>query len=165
MSEVYRKIGVEDLALGKIYRIGKYEFTLEGVHGNYYFHNLGGSSNDIAYEQFGLSREDIFKIVGYESSGDFPVLRTLSDVANVYNYFLSESIRVISKTIELLDGDELTVPLEIESQEHWDSIRSKLKKAGFTWSDGENLCEVFSECHDFPSYIDQTGDLKINILE
>jgi hypothetical protein len=83
----------------------------------------------------------------------------------VYNYFLSESIRVISKTIELLDGDELTVPLEIESQEHWDSIRSKLKKAGFTWSDGENLCEVFSECHDFPSYIDQTGDLKINILE
>jgi hypothetical protein len=153
----------ELVANSTVYKIGDYSFRLSGGNKSYYFYNISGRAHEKVYTQFGLTAEDIFKVVGYRTQSGFPNLRTLSDVAKVYNYLYSKWLEGNQRKIKLSTGEEINIPLLIESQEHWDSIWPKLKETGFKWADGEELDSVFSYCHDFPESIDQSEDLKLVI--
>jgi hypothetical protein len=55
--------------------------------------------------------------------------------------------------IKFSDSEELTLPHQVQSQEEWDTLWPKLKATGLKWGDGDELDSFFSECHEFPEYI------------
>ena len=157
----YQRLKAEDFISGRSYKIGDLHYGLTTFSG-YYFNSPTGYNSDI-YEKLGLSREEVDEFIGYKTMGDCPVLKSRKDVARFYNWLNDKWFELNGDKIDLGNGDSIILPYEIKSQEDWDSIWPKLKKAGFVWSDGEDLNEIFSECHDFPQFITQLGSLKLTI--
>lgn len=166
----FKEITVDELRTGDKFVIGDYKCTLHG-HERYFFVLNGGeksSSNSSLYEQFGITRSELDAFLEYKTSGGFPEV-AIGDLAKLYNWFYEKwkahkyTKKVIEKSITLDGGEVLILPLNVESQNHWDIIWPKLKKIGFTWADGDELDSFFSGCHEFPEHIDQQSDLKLII--
>ena len=154
-------LDVDDFEVGKSYIVGYQKYTLVQSGGYYYFNN-GKGPNEEVYEKCGVTRLEIDEFLGYHATGQCPEVE-IQDLVRLYNWLNERYWKSDLNEIELGDGDSIFLPYEVKSQEDWDSIWPKLKKAGFTWSDGEEINEIFSECHDFPEFIDQKDSLKIII--
>ena len=90
---------MEKLEIGKYYKIGKYDKCRIG--GNYFLCSDDIENNNI-YTQFGITKEDIYKILGYTSFGIFPTCKSLEDLQKVYEYMMSKdpnNKKTINKTI------------------------------------------------------------------
>jgi hypothetical protein len=163
----FREITADELRPGRYYEIGDYKCKLHG-HDVFFFTTSGG--NDLIFKQFGIARPEINNFIGEPTAGDFPEV-SKEVLVKLYNWFYEKwsmqecSKKITEKFIPLADGETLTLPLNVESQEHWDEVWPKLKKVGFTWADGDELDSFFSECHVFPEHIDQQSDLKLIIDE
>ena len=112
---------MEKLEIGKYYKIGKYDKCRIG--GNYFLCSDDIENNNI-YTQFGITKEDIYKILGYTSFGIFPTCKSLEDLQKVYEYMMSKDPNN-KKTINV---EDLKYPhvIHITNQEQWNTLsRSK----------------------------------------
>jgi hypothetical protein len=168
----FRKITIKELIPHLHYQIGKFTFILSPARDKYYFQRIDGLGNDIAFTQFGISRTEILDFIGVYANGEFPEI-SLEKMEKVYNWLHDRWMEIEGiqeteavKTEVTLDGGEIILfPLSIESQEHWHTTWQKLSKSGFRWADGDELDDLFSECHEFPAHIDYVNDQKITIHE
>jgi hypothetical protein len=153
------KLEEKDLECGKIYKIGDIECSLikRDFSENYFFNNPGGS-NTLIYLDCGVTRKEVDDFIGIDTHGVFPEL-SLPEIAKLYNWLNDKWRRLNNPPIELDEESHIIFPHEVQSQEDWDSLWPKLKKVGFTWSDGEEITAEFSECHDFPQHIENHGDI------
>jgi len=78
---------MEKLEIGKNYKIGKYDKCRIG--GNYFLCSDDIENTNI-YTQFGITKEDIYKILGYTPFGIFPTCKSLEDLQKVYEYIMSK---------------------------------------------------------------------------
>lgn len=168
----------QDEVPGKSYKLCGLKFLLTPTGSTYYFNIVDtGDLEDTPaskehgichYSDFfgpdGMIRSEIDHMLGYETRGYSPEVHTLWEVAQLYNFINQKWYDVNKLCIKGEITEHLIeLPYKVESQEDWDRVWPILKKAGFTWSDGEELNEIFSECHDFPELILQVSDLKISI--
>jgi hypothetical protein len=162
----FRRLDAGDFEVGGTYKIGNLQYELSRKWDFYFKSPIRGDNRGV-YINSGLSRREVDDFIGYYTLGDSPEVRNLDDVARLYNFLNEKWWELNGQKIDLPDGDNFVFPYEVQSQEDWNSLWPKLKKAGFTWSDGEDLNEIFSECHDFPEKISvtETDKLKINIQE
>lgn len=172
MEDILKKLDRSDFIVGQSYKIGKISCRLnENGSGKFYFHQ-GNGFNSIIYEQCGVTEDEVMEFLGYTAVGSFPEI-PLKDIPRIYNWLnerwaIREGLVTMKdlypySEFDLGDGEIINFPYVVKSQEDWDQVWPKLKKAGFTWSDGEELNEIFSECHDFPESVDQKDSLKLVI--
>jgi hypothetical protein len=165
---------------GVYYQLCGHTFALNSSHFGWYLNRIGGDHNTIsespAGSEFnirdiegligpgGYIRQDIDDFLGYRTRGFMPEVKSLEDVAKLYNFIGQRWIylnKIANKGV--ISDDLIKLPYEVQSQGDWDRVWPILKKAGFTWTDGEELDHNFSECHEFPEIIEQESDLKISI--
>jgi len=164
----FKEITADELVCGNYYKIGDCDCRLL-ESGGFFFSNRSGG-NDRIFKQFEITRVEIIQFIGYPTAGDFPEVPK-HVLVKLYNWFYEKwsareyPKKITENFIQLANGETLTLPLNVESQDHWDIIWPKLKKIGFTWADGDELDDLFSECHEFPTEIDYVNDQKITIKE
>ena len=61
------------------------------------------------------------------------------------------------KMIHLRDT-QIIFPHLVKSQEEWDTLWPQLKEAGYIWAEGDELDKFFSDCYDFPEYINENEE-------
>lgn len=187
MKTEIKKLRGEDFFTGRKYQIGETQCSLKEVEGysqpKRYFFSYAMGSNELIYTRCGVNRKDIEDFLGRRVQGVFPEL-TLPEIVKIHNWLIEnwaiknglevppdpedvpdEPTKVQEFVFD--DGELLEFPYLVASQEDWDSFWPKLKKAGFMWSDGEELGPTFSECHEFPEHIETTDleNRKITIAE
>ena len=98
---------------GDTIQIGKYLTEIREIGGEYFLYTSTAVQptylEDI-FRQFNLSKEDIFKVYGYEAEGGFPFARSLKDLNKAIHYLLNLSqesnLYRIDKTV---DGEIIKV--------------------------------------------------------
>lgn len=64
---------------------------------------------------------------------------------------------MLKKMIHLRDT-QIIFPHLVKSQEEWDTLWPQLKEAGYIWAEGDELDKFFSDCYDFPEYINENEE-------
>lgn len=82
-----------------------------------------------------------------------------------YEEQFNETTRTKEKMIQLKDT-QILFPHLVKSQEDWDTLWPQLKDAGYSWSEGDELDKFFSDCYDFPEFINVNEEgSKLLVIE